>query len=165
MPIERLSMNSTLDITFECLPLRSITRFDVPLDAPPEYEAFVQRVKQATEKHGLHNSYYVHDARCVYRLTNSADVGMLEFRFEGTVLTDSEDRKTVRCDLEVKLARETCDWITAPIVAWFAETVSRAVQVEFDRYIDSGDLHKTIERIERLQRQSDSQGGFVGMGL
>lgn len=153
------------EITFECLPLRSITRFDVPLDAPPEYEAFVGRVQQATEKHGLHNTYYLHDARCVFHLTNDPDVGMLEFRFEGTVLTDPDDQRTLRCDVQVGLGRETCDWLTEPVVAWYAESVGRAVRVEFDRYITSGDLKKTVERIERLRAESDADGGFLGMGL
>ena len=158
-------MGQAVEITFECLPLRSITRLDVPLDAPPEYEAFVQRVRRATQKHGQHNTYYLHDATCVFHLTNEPDVGMLDFRFEGTVLTDPDDRKTLQCDLEVRLGRETCDWLTEPIVDWFVETVGRAVQVEFDRYIASGDLDKTVQRIQRLQAESDAHGGFLGMGL
>ena len=48
---------------------------------------------------------------------------------------------------------------------WFAETVSRAVQVEFDRYIAAGDLEKTIERMEQVRAESDAHGGFLGMGL
>ena len=63
------------------------------------------------------------------------------------------------------MGRETCDWLTEPIVRWFAETVARAVRVEFDRYIAAGDLRKTIERMERLQAESDDQGGFIGMGM
>lgn len=155
----------TVEITFDCLPLRSVTRFDVPLDAPPEYARLVERIKEAGRKHGLHNSYYLHNARCVYHLTNDPDVGMLEFGFEGTALTDPDDRHTLLCDLAVRLRRETCDWLTEPVVAWFAETVSRAVQVEFDRYISSGDLEKTVLRIEQLEAESDAQGGFLGMGL
>ncbi|OHB85757.1 MAG: hypothetical protein A2V98_09975 [Planctomycetes bacterium RBG_16_64_12] len=154
-----------VDITFDCLPLRSVSRFDVPLDAPPEYEALVEGVKQAVEKHGLHNTYYLHNARCVFRLTNDPEIGMLEFHFRGTVLTDPDDQRTLACDLETELRRETCDWLTEPIVAWFSETVGRAVQVEFDRYIASGDLQRTIERIGRIQAESDAHGGFMGMGL
>ena len=90
---------------------------------------------------------------------------MLEFRFEGTVLTDSTDTQTKVCDLSVELVRETCDWITAPIVAWFHESVSHAVRVEFDRYIEAGDLQKAKERIAQLQTQADQAGGYVGMYL
>lgn len=158
-------MSGCVEITFECLPLRSIVRFDVPIDAPPEFEAQVERVKMAVDKHGLHNTYYLHHAKCIFRLTNDPGQGMIEFRFEGTVLTDPGDRKTLGCDLDVELAGETCDWLTDPIVRWFAETVARAVRVEFDRYIAAGDLEKTIRRMEQLQRDSDSKQGFVGMGL
>lgn len=158
-------MSHYVDVTFDCLPLRSVGRFDIPLDASPEYEALAKRVKKAAQKHGLHNSYYLYDAKCVFHLTNDRDLGMLQFRFDGTVLTDPDDRKTLHCDLEVELDQETCDWITEPIVRWFAEAVSRAVQVEFDRYIAAGDLEKTIERMEQLRAESDAHGGFLGMGL
>ena len=90
---------------------------------------------------------------------------MVEFAFEGVVLTDADDLKTRQCDLEVRLLREVCDWLTAPAVAWLAETVKRAVLVEFDRYIAAGDLKKTIARIERLRAETESSGGFLGMGL
>ena len=158
-------MNHCVDITFDCLPLRSIGRFDVPIDASPEYEALAVRVRQAAEKHGLHNSYYLHNAKCVFHLTSDPEFGMLEFRFDGTVLTDPDDQATLRCDLSVQLQRETCDWLTAPVVEWFVETVTWAVQVEFDRYIAAGDLQKTIQRMENLQTDSDAHGGFLGMGL
>ena len=92
-------MEHYVDIRFDCLPLRSVGRFDVPLDASPEYEAQVKRVKQAAQKHGLHNTYYLYDAKCVFHLTNDRDLGVLQFHFEGTVLTDPGDQKTLRCDL------------------------------------------------------------------
>ncbi len=158
-------MEHYVDITFDCLPLRSVGRLDVPIDAPPEDVALIERIRQAVEKHGLHNSYYLYRAKCVFRLTNDRDVGMLEFGFDGTVLTDPDDRETRGCDLRVKLQRETCDWLTETVVEWFAETVTRAVHLEFDRYIAAGDLEKTIERMEKLQSESDAHGGFLGMGL
>ncbi len=158
-------MNPSVEISFDCQPLRSIARLDVPLDASPEYEALVERVQQAIQRHGLLNTYYLHDARCTFHLTNDPALGMLEFRFEGTVLTDEEDRKTLRADLLVELRRETCDWLTEPVVEWFRETVTRAVIVEFDRFISAGDLDRTKQRIEQLQAESDSHGGFLGMGL
>lgn len=158
-------MSQNVEIHFECLPLRSIGRVDVPLDASPEFAAFCDRLKQAAQRHGLHNTYYLHGAKCTYRLTNDPKIGMLQFRFEGTVLTDPEDQRTLWADLQVDLSGETCDWLTEPIVAWFRETVTRAVTIEFDRYIRSGDLSRTVERVEQIRAESDAQGGFLGFGL
>jgi hypothetical protein len=154
-----------VEITFDCLPLRSVGRLDVPVDASPGFRALADRIRKAIQRHGSHNSYYLHNARCTYHLTNDPAIGMMKFRFEGTVFTDEDDCKAVRADLEVSLGWETCDWLTEPIVAWFRETVSRAVQVEFDRYIAAGDLKRTVERLARLQAESDSHSGFLGMGL
>ena len=158
-------MNRWVEITFDCLPLRTVGRLDIPLDASPKYRALCERIKAAIERHGSHNSYYLHNARCVYHLTNQGDAGMLDFRFEGTVLTDAEDLHTQRSDLEVELVRETCEWLTEPIVQWFVETVHRAVNAEFDRYIEAGDLQKAKERIEKIQAASDEAGGYLGMYL
>jgi hypothetical protein len=158
-------MNHWVDITFACLPLRSVTRLDIPLDASPKYRAFCERIKAAIEKHGSFNTYYLYNAKCQYHLTNREDRGMLEFRFEGTVITDAEDRHTATCDLDVALIRETCDWVSKPIVQWFRETVRHSVSVEFDRYIEAGDLEQAKQRIAKLQAASDEAGGFVGMFL
>lgn len=158
-------MDRWVDISFDCLPLRSISRLDIPLDASPKFRAWCERVKAAIEKHGSFNTYYLHNARCVFRLTNSDQVGMIEFRFEGVVITDDGDLRAERCDLQVELVRETCDWLTEPVVHWLTETVPLSVRVEFDRYIEAGDLEKTVERIKRLQDESDEAGGFVGMYL
>ena len=158
-------MDRYVEITFECLPLRSVGRLDMPIDASPEFLAKAERVRNALKTHGRYNTYYLHNARCVFHLTNDANVGMLDFRFEGTALTDAQDRRTLRCDLEVELACDTCPWLTEPIVTWFAETVRQAVRCEFDRYIEAGDLRQTIQRIERIEAESDAHGGFMGMGL
>ena len=159
-------MNRYVDITFDCLPLRSIGRLDIPLDASPKYRVRCERIIAAIEAHGSHNSYFLYNARCVFRLTNDDSLGMLEFVFEGTALTDAADRQTLRFAPEsVDLDRETCDWLTEPIVAWFRETVPRAVAVEFDRYIAAGDLQQTIQRIERMQSETEQRGGYVGMYL
>lgn len=158
-------MNRYVDITFDCLPLRTISRVDIPIDASPKYRARCERILKAMEAHGTFNTYYLYNARCIYHLTNHPEHGMLEFGFEGTVMTDASDRTTERSDLQVELIRETCDWLTEPIVAWFHESVRRAVQVEFDRYIAAGDLEQAVRRIQRLQKESDQHGGFVGMYL
>ena len=158
-------MSRWVEISFDCLPLRTIGRMDVPLDASPKYQALCERIKCAIEEHGSHNTYYLYNATCVYHLTNSDETGRLEFSFDGTIFTDSDDLHTDRCDLNVELIRETCDWMNESVVAWFAETVNKAVAVEFDRYIEAGDLEQARQRIEKIQAASDDAGGFVGMYL
>ena len=158
-------MNRFVEIAFDCLPLRSVGRLDIPLDASPKYRQRCERIKAALEHHGSHNSYYLYNASCLFHLTNQADVGTLEFAFEGTLLTDSQDRETAYVDVLATLTRETCDWLTEPVVAWFRETVAKAVAIEFNRYIVAGDLEQTKQRIAALQANADQRGGFVGMYL
>ena len=158
-------MSRYVEIEFDCLPLRSVGRLDIPIDASPEYRARCERIKTAIQTHGSHNTYYLHHATCTFHLTNDARLGMVQFSLEGTVLTDETDQKTVRSDLAVELVREACDWLTAPATAWLTECVSKAVEIEFDRYIAAGDLAQTIQRIERLRTESDERGGYVGMYL
>lgn len=158
-------MDRWVEITFDCLPLRSVTRLDIPIDASPGYRALCERIKDAIQTHGSHNTYYLYNAQCIYRLTNRPDYGMLQFRFEGTLMTDESDLKADRCDLSVELVRETCDWLTEPIVKWFGTSVQHSVCVEFERYIAAGDLQKTVERLEKLRAASDESGGFLGMYL
>ncbi len=154
-----------VDIEFDCLPLRSVTRLDIPLDASPVYEQFVLRVKAAIEKHGAHNAYYLSSASCTFHLTNDPNAGTVRYAIEGTVLTDVGDLTTRAVDLSVRLDRETCPWLTEPIVDFLAESVRQAVIVEFNRYIEAGDLRRTQERVEKIQSESDASGGFVGMYL
>ena len=159
-------MSNWVEITFDCLPLRCIQRLDIPLDASPKYRQRCLRVKAALEKHGTHNSYYLFNASCTYRVVNHAERGMIQFQFEGTVLTDSEDLKSERCDLDsIELVRETCEWLTEPIVQWFSETVPKSVSTEFDRYIEVGDLEQTKKRIEQIEAASEESEGYLGMYL
>lgn len=152
-------------IAFDCLPLRSVGRLDIPLDASPAFRARCERIKAALERHGSHNSYYLYNARAEYHLTNRDEVGLLRFEFEGTVLTDPTDQHTVHADLDIRLVAETCDWLTEPVVQWMHDTVRRAVMVEFDRYIEAGDLTRTKQRLERLDKEIDQHGGYLGLGL
>jgi hypothetical protein len=158
-------MTQYVEIVFSCLPLRSIGRLDIPIDASPKFQARCNRIKAAMEKHGSFNSYYLYDAACKFRLTNEPEFGMIEFRFDGTVLTDDDDQQTVSADLNVELVRETCDWLKQPIVDWFRETVTHAVKTEFNLYIKAGDLEKTKQRVAQLQAQTEEQGGYLGMYL
>ncbi len=158
-------MPQYVEIVFDCLPLRSVGRLEIPEDASPKFEARCRRIKQALEQHGAYNSFYLYNASCVFHLTNEPKFGALEFGFEGTLLTDEADEKTVHAHLDVTLERETCDWLTEPIVTWFRETVPRAVMVEFNRYIGAGDLQKTLERLRKLEAETEAQGGYMGMYL
>lgn len=108
-------------------------------------------------KYSDQNAYCLYDVYTVFRLVNSQVIGMLRFRFEGVVLTDGSDRRTEAVDL----VGETCDWLTDRVPQWFEETVRQAVLVEFDRYITSGGLRKTVERAQ----QFPSSHHFLGMNL
>lgn len=158
-------MDRWVEISFDCMPLRSVGRLDIPIDASPRYRQFCETIKAAIDKHGSHNSYFLYNAACKYHLTNDAQWGFIDFKFQGTVLTNQEDTKTTHCHLDVELAGETCEWLTSPIVEWFAQTVERSVAVEFDRYMAAGDLEQTKERIKQIQAASDDADGFVGMYL
>lgn len=158
-------MDRFVDISFDCLPLRSVGPLEISDDASPVFRKRCERLLAAVEKHGSHNSYFLYDAHCVYHLTNNPENGRLDFQFEGTVLTNTDDTETASVDLEVELKSDTCDWLTEPIVRWFESTVRRAVMAEFDRYIAAGDLEKARQRIEEAQAESDASGGYVGMYL
>lgn len=152
-------------IRFDCTPLRAVAGARVPAEASPRFRALVERMKAAATRHGTRNTYYLSNAGCVFRFTNAPGTGSVEFALEGTVLTDDRDTRTVGSDLTVTLAKETCDWLTQPAVAWLMESARRALEAEFDRYIAAGDLERTLERLAREQADSDAAGGFLGMNL
>jgi hypothetical protein len=154
-----------VDIQFDCVPLRTLGSTAIPDDASPKFRALVTRILQARDAHGSLNSYYLHRAHCCFFFTNDPQIGSVRFTFEGTVLTDSEDRKTRHCHLQIHLEQETCPWLNEGIVTWLAESVHQAVRVEFDRYIAAGDLSRAEERLKEIQKQSDALGGFLGMHL
>jgi hypothetical protein len=158
-------MSTPVAVSFECTPLRSIARWGVSPDVTPDQQEALARLRKAAQRHGLHNSYYLSSGHCEFHLTNDPQVGLLAFRFEGTVLTDPHDRRTRALDLHVELAAEVCEWLTASAVRWFRETVVQAVRVEFDRYIDSGDLEAARQRLARIEAEMADGGGFAGMGV
>ena len=47
---------------------------------------------------------------------------------------------------------------------WFVQTVREAVKVEFDRYINAGDLEGR-QRIKEIEEASDGADGYLGMYL
>jgi len=158
-------MADPVEITFECLPLRTIPRLDVPIDASPEVQSRCEQLQQAIDKHGTHNSYYLRDGECLFHLTNDPATGLLRYAFEGTVLTDPSDQRTRLVDLAVHLAGESCPWLTRAAAEWMQQSVSHAVAVEFDRYIASGDLNQARARLAAIQEQCQAAGGYLGMYL
>jgi hypothetical protein len=158
-------VHPSVAITFDCTPLRGVPRLDIPLDASPVFRARLERMQQAVASHGTRNAYYLTNARCRFHFTNDPAIGWVQFAFEGTLLTDELDRKTVGSDLDIRLEKETCDWLTQPAVQWLTLSVKHAVEVEFDRYIAAGDLSRALERLAREQAASDAAGGFLGMNL
>jgi len=152
-------------ITFECTPLRSVPRFDIPLDASPGYRRRLARMQRAVSSHGTRNAYYLTDGACTFRFTNDPETGWVRFAFEGTVLTDDADARTIGSDLEIAIDLETCDWLTQPAVEWLKLSVKHAVEAEFDRFIAAGDLSRALERLAREQAASDAAGGYLGMNL
>jgi len=158
-------MDRWVEITFDCLPLRNAASVRIPADASPKLEQKIGRLHEAAAKHGTHNSYYLHNAKCVFHLTNDPSIGMVQYHFEGTIFTDSNDCKPIRADLAVELAKENCSWLNQAIVQWLGETVHRSVLVEFDRYIAAGDLQKVRERLAALEKSVEQSGGFIGMYL
>lgn len=163
--IESAQFGRWVEISFDCLPLRTVPRVDVPIDASPKLAQKMLRVKTAIEKHGTLNTYYLHNAKCIFHLSNDPKLGMLEYGFEGVVLTDGSDIEARSCDLAIELSKETCNWLNQAVVDWMAETAQQAIVVEFNRYIRAGDLTKAIERVEKLQQATEESGGFVGMYL
>ena len=76
-------MEPHVDIAFDCLPLRSVGRVDVPLDASPAFRARCQQLQHAIDTHGTSDAYFLYNTRCVFRLANSDIDNMLRFSFDG----------------------------------------------------------------------------------
>lgn len=157
-------MEPFVEIAFDCLPLRSVNRVDVPLDASPGFRARCERLQQAIDKYGTANAYFLYNSRCVYRLANSDVENMLRFSFEGVVLTDRSDRKSDRADLTVELTAETCGPMSPEVLAWFRQTVERAVLIEFDHFISAGRLAERVSQLGNVDSVA-SVSDFAGMNL
>jgi hypothetical protein len=155
-------MDPNVDIAFDCLPLRSVGRVDVPIDASPAFRARCERLQRAIDAHGTRNAYFLYNTRCVYRLANSDVENMLRFSFDGIVLTDRSDCKAVRSELDIRLSAETCGTVPPDVLAWFRCVVQRAVLIEFDRFIAAGQLAERMTNLDRLGRAAaltDFAGG------
>ncbi len=148
-------MEPAVEITFACLPLRAVGRLDAPLDASPIYRARYERLIGALQKYGPERTYFLYDARCVFRLANSEIAGMIRFEFEGLVRTDASDMITEQVELDISLASETCDGIPDEALCWLKQRVEKAVAIEFDRFVAAGQL---------TERTTDLSG-FSGMNV
>jgi hypothetical protein len=157
-------MDPVVDIAFDCLPLRSIGRVDVPLDASPAYRRRCERLQRAIDAHGAENAYFLYNTRCVFRLANSEVDGMVRFSFEGTVLTDSSDCKAQGSDLTVELVGQTCGPMPPEVEAWLRGAVQRAVLIEFDRFIAAGRLAARLDELAQMQSVADL-ADFAGMNV
>jgi hypothetical protein len=157
-------MEPVVDIEFDCLPLRSVGRVDVPLDASPAYRARCERLKRAMDVHASENGYFLYNTQCVYHLANSEIANMLRFTFDGTVITDRSDRQAERCDLEIVLVAETCGGVPPAALEWLKRVIERAVLVEFDRFIAAGQLAHRVAELGALASLT-SVSGFAGMDV
>jgi hypothetical protein len=148
-------MEPLVDIAFDCLPLRSVVRIDVPLDASRPFRARCQQLQRAIEAHGSENAYFLYNTRCVLRMANSDVINMVRFSFDGTVITDRSDRKAERADLTVRLTAETCGGLPADVLAWFRRVVEQAVLIEFDRFIAAGARDARISQLSKVASVAD----------
>jgi hypothetical protein len=133
-------MQPVVDIAFDCLPLRSLPRVDIPLDASPAFRARCERLRKSLDGHDGENAYYLYNTRCTYRLANSDIDNMLRFSFDGTLVTDRSDCKADRAELDIVLTAETCGGVPPAAMDWLRGIVRRAVLIEFDRFIADGQL-------------------------
>jgi hypothetical protein len=146
------TQQSAVDIAFDCLPLRCIGRMDVPIDASEEYRKRCLRIKAEIDQNGAEHSFYLYNARCVFRFANSEFIGSCRFRFEGLARTDAGGRKASGVDIDVQLTSETCDGAPPEVERWLAERVRQAVVIEFDRFL-STDRH--MDRVRELGTEAN----------
>jgi hypothetical protein len=157
-------MTPYVDIAFDCLPLRSVGRVDVPLDASPAFRARCESLQQALETYGTQNAYFLYNTRCVFRLANSDVLNMIRFSFDGTVLTDQGDCRAHGADLAIELRAETCGAVPPEVLAWFRTVVERAVLIEFDHFITAGSLAARIDELGHVGQVADLTD-FAGMNV
>jgi hypothetical protein len=153
-----------VEIAFDCLPLRAVGRLDAPIDASPVFRTRYEHLTAALEKFGPERTYFLYDARCVFRLANSEIEGMLRFDFEGIVRTDASDLLTEHVELVVSLASETCGGVPPAVLSWWHKPVEKAVGIEFDRFIAAGQLTQRTIDLGQIERLSELTG-FSGMNL
>ncbi len=157
-------MSRWVEITFDCLPLRSVGRMDIPLDASSAFRERSERLQQALKTYSGQNAYFLYNTGCTYHLANSDIDGMVRFSFDGTLLTDRSDCKAERADLNVVLTAETCDGVPPAVLDWLRGVVNRAVIIEFDRFINDGQLAARVKELGSIDSIHDV-ADFAGMDV
>lgn len=157
-------MEPVVDIAFDCLPLRSLPRVDIPLDASPAFRSRCECLRKALDAHPGENAYYLYNTRCTYRLANSDIDNMLRFSFDGTLVTDRSDCKADRADLDIVLTAETCGGVPPAALDWLRGIVRQAVLIEFDRFISDGQLAARKHELSSLDSIA-TIGAFAGMNV
>ena len=162
-------MAQNVNIVFECLPLGRVSHAGMPLDASDEQRALWRRFRAAMNKHGRENTYFLYNADCTFRLSNrnsETNSEFVRFLFEATVRTDAMDERPIEIDLACQLADSDFEQPLAPeVLEFFQEAVRRAVLVEFQHFINAGNLKRTLAQREQLLREWDRNRGFVGMDI
>jgi hypothetical protein len=150
-------LKPVVDIAFDCLPLRSVGRVDVPLDASPSYRARCERLQKAIDRHGGENAYFLYNTR--WDIEN-----MLRFSFDGTIITDRSDGAAERADLVVALTAETCGPLPPAVLEWFRHVVQRSVLIEFNHFIAAGQLADRVSQLGKVDSIADV-GDFTAMNV
>ena len=158
-------MSDAVTIVFECLPFRLVGHAGMPLDASDEQQALWRRFRAAMAKHGTANTYFLYNADCTFRLSN-AEGNSVRFIFEATVRTDEKDSHPVHIDIACRLAETEFPKPFAPAALdFFREALRRAVLVEFQLFINAGNLKRALAEREHILQEWDRNRGFVGMDI
>lgn len=157
-------MPDAVAIVFECLPFRLVGHAGLPLDASDEQRALWRRFRAAMTKHGTENTYFLYNADCTFRFSNS-ERGFVRYLFEGTVRTDEKDEKPIDSDIVCQLAESDFEHIAPDVNDFFWDAVRGAVLAEFQLFIDAGNLKRALAQKEHILREWDRNRGFVGMDI
>lgn len=147
-----------VDIAFDCLPLRSVGRLDIPLDASESFRRRAEQMQLAIQTYGAERTYFLYNARCIFRFANSEIEGACRFEFEGIARTDAGDRTCEEVVLNVTLASETCGGVPAEVQGWLGQQVHRAVTVEFNRFIAAGQLASRSDELGEIDSLANISG-------
>lgn len=153
-----------VEIAFDCLPLRSVGRLDMPLDASDAFRRRADHIKAALNDYGAERTYFLYNGHCVFRFANSEIEGACRLEFEGVVRTDAGDRICQEVHVDAHLAGDTCGGAPPAVQAWLADRVRQAVGIEFDRFIAAGQLAARAEQLGAGSSLADL-GGLAGMDV
>lgn len=153
-----------VDIAFDCVPLRSVGRLDIPLDASESFRRRAEQMQRAIQTYGAERTYFLYNARCLFRFANSEVEGACRFEFEGIARTDAGDRTCEEVTLNVTLVSETCGGVPTAVLDWLTVQVHRAVTIEFNRFIAAGQLASRREELGEIGELANLSG-LAGMDV